>query len=304
MPVLCNRNCCSGWRERTTNTQRLVKRAHIILEGLKGTSNSSIAQYVHIDYATVRGFRDRWHAAESRVQAILRDRKAETAQSCISRILLEERFSHPRHAGGIRFLRGEYKKGQEHTRSAGVAAHYAMPRAGKQEEGALRERSCRQHPVGRRGRRVVFATQDQRGNGAGDGLPLHSFHWLDVPELAIRVIRLQRREKVMPRLWFHHLHSGRHGLRGEVQGRPFAVRGRSTGRSHQPTAVRPPGPRAGSWALSLASPLAQPVEMRQVSSQGFHEGVWQREHPVPREFLVEAVMCRTSHLSRLYSSSA
>jgi putative transposase len=52
------------------------------LGSLKGTSNSSIARYVHIDYETVRHWRDRWHAAESRLQAILRDRKAETAQSC------------------------------------------------------------------------------------------------------------------------------------------------------------------------------------------------------------------------------
>src|SRR6266481_5977694 len=44
------------------------------------------------------------------------------------RELLEERFSHPRHAGGIRFLRWEFKKGQEHTRSSGFAAHHAMPR--------------------------------------------------------------------------------------------------------------------------------------------------------------------------------
>ena len=67
--------------QRTTSAQRLVKRAHIILEALKGTGNSSIAQRLQIDYETVRRWRDRWHAAESRLQAIEADRKAETAQA-------------------------------------------------------------------------------------------------------------------------------------------------------------------------------------------------------------------------------
>src|SRR6266581_2118923 len=55
---------------RTTSAQRLVKRAQIILEALKGTSNTSIAQHLQIDYETVRRWRDRWHAAEPRLQAI------------------------------------------------------------------------------------------------------------------------------------------------------------------------------------------------------------------------------------------
>lgn len=61
----------------------------------------------------------------------------------------------------------------EHAIGAGVAAHHAMPSPRKQEEVALGERSCRQHPVGRRRRRVVLAAEDQGGNGAGDGLLLH-----------------------------------------------------------------------------------------------------------------------------------
>src|SRR5260370_12037956 len=52
--------------QRATSAQRLVKRAQIILEGLKGTSNSSIAQHLPIDYETVRRGRDRWHPADSR----------------------------------------------------------------------------------------------------------------------------------------------------------------------------------------------------------------------------------------------
>ncbi len=56
--------------QRTTSAQRLVKRAHIILEALKGTSNTKIAQHLQIAYETARRWRDRWYAAESRLQAI------------------------------------------------------------------------------------------------------------------------------------------------------------------------------------------------------------------------------------------
>jgi putative transposase len=55
---------------RTTSAQRLVKRAHIILQAGKGTSNRKISQHQHVDYETVRRWRDRWRAAESRLQAI------------------------------------------------------------------------------------------------------------------------------------------------------------------------------------------------------------------------------------------
>jgi len=55
---------------RTTSAQRLVKRAQIILEACKGTSTTKISQYQHVDYETVRRWRDRWRAAESRLQAI------------------------------------------------------------------------------------------------------------------------------------------------------------------------------------------------------------------------------------------
>jgi len=55
---------------RTTNEQRLVKRARIILEAFKGISNTKIAQQQQVDYETVRRWRDRWRAAESRLQTI------------------------------------------------------------------------------------------------------------------------------------------------------------------------------------------------------------------------------------------
>src|SRR5258708_28214517 len=55
---------------RTTSAQRLVKRAQIVLEALKGTSNTSIDQHLQIDDETVRRWRDRWQAGEPRLQAI------------------------------------------------------------------------------------------------------------------------------------------------------------------------------------------------------------------------------------------
>jgi putative transposase len=76
--------------QRTTSAQRLVKRTQIILEGLKGTSNSSIAQHLHIDYETVRRWRDRWHAAESRLQAIEETGKRKLLSQAIEVLLMDE----------------------------------------------------------------------------------------------------------------------------------------------------------------------------------------------------------------------
>src|SRR5260221_6108033 len=55
---------------RTKSEQRLVKRGHIILEAAQGTSNTKIAHQWQVDYETVRRWRDRWHAAEARVQGV------------------------------------------------------------------------------------------------------------------------------------------------------------------------------------------------------------------------------------------
>ncbi len=63
------------------------------------------------------------------------------------RTLLEEWFSHPRHAGGIWSLIREYNKGLEHGRGAVAAAYHAMPNPWKQEEVALGERLRRQFTV-------------------------------------------------------------------------------------------------------------------------------------------------------------
>src|SRR5260221_4158566 len=76
--------------QRTTSAQRLVKRAHIILEGLKGTSNSRIAQHLHLDYETVRRWRDRWHAAEPRLQAIEETGKRKLLSQAIESLLTDE----------------------------------------------------------------------------------------------------------------------------------------------------------------------------------------------------------------------
>ncbi|SRR5713226_8462719 len=75
---------------RTTSAQRLVKRAHIILEALKGTSNTSIAQHLQIDYETVRRWRDRWHAAEPRLQAIEETGKRKLLSQAIEALLTDE----------------------------------------------------------------------------------------------------------------------------------------------------------------------------------------------------------------------
>jgi transposase len=76
--------------QRTTSAQRLVKRAQIILQALKGTSNSSIAQRVQIDYETVRRWRDRWHAAEVRLQAIEETGKRKLLKQAIEDLLTDE----------------------------------------------------------------------------------------------------------------------------------------------------------------------------------------------------------------------
>jgi transposase len=74
---------------RTTSAQRLVKRAHIILEAFKGTSNTKISQHQHVDYETVRRWRDRWRAAESRLQAIEATGKPKLLSQAIEALLTD-----------------------------------------------------------------------------------------------------------------------------------------------------------------------------------------------------------------------
>src|SRR5438046_8620894 len=75
---------------RTTNAQRLVKRGHIILEAAEGTNNTRIAQHQQVDYETVRRWRDRWHAAESRLQAIEETGKRKLLSQAIEVLLTDE----------------------------------------------------------------------------------------------------------------------------------------------------------------------------------------------------------------------
>jgi transposase len=75
---------------RTTSAQRLVKRAQIVLEALKGTSNTSIAQHLQIDYETVRRWRDRWHTGEPRLQAIEETGKRNLLSQAIEALLTDE----------------------------------------------------------------------------------------------------------------------------------------------------------------------------------------------------------------------
>jgi putative transposase len=75
---------------RTTNAQRLVKRGQIILEAASGISNRKIAQHVQMDYETVRRWRDRWHAAESRLEAIEATGKPKQLAEAIEVLLSDE----------------------------------------------------------------------------------------------------------------------------------------------------------------------------------------------------------------------
>ncbi len=78
---------------RTTSAQRLVKRAHIVLEAGKGTSNTKISLHQHVDYETVRRWRDRWRAAEFRLQAIEATGKPKLLSQAIEVLLTDAQRS-------------------------------------------------------------------------------------------------------------------------------------------------------------------------------------------------------------------
>lgn len=65
---------------RSTSQERLVRRGKIILLAVAGASTTKITQELHVDHETLRLWRDRWHAAQSRLQALARDGKAEAAR--------------------------------------------------------------------------------------------------------------------------------------------------------------------------------------------------------------------------------
>ena len=76
--------------QRTTSAHRLVKRGHIILEAAEGTSNTKIAAHQQVDYETVRRWRDRWHAAQARLQAIEAIGKPKLLSQAIEVLLTDE----------------------------------------------------------------------------------------------------------------------------------------------------------------------------------------------------------------------
>src|SRR6202163_4418827 len=76
--------------QRTKSEQRLVKRGQIILEAAKGTSNTKIAHHQQVDYETVRRWRDRWRAAESRLQVIEATGKPKLLSQAIEVLLTDE----------------------------------------------------------------------------------------------------------------------------------------------------------------------------------------------------------------------
>ena len=96
---------------RTTSAQRLVKRGQIILEAAEGTSNSKIAKHLQVDDETVRRWRDRWHAAETRLQTIEATGKSKLLSQAIEDLLTDEqrpgapatflRAIHANHGSGL-----------------------------------------------------------------------------------------------------------------------------------------------------------------------------------------------------------
>src|SRR5947209_20194132 len=80
-------------RRRPTSAQRLVKRAQIILDACKGTSKTKISQHQHVDDETLRRSRDRWRAAESRLQAIEAIGKPKLLSQAIEALLTDEQRS-------------------------------------------------------------------------------------------------------------------------------------------------------------------------------------------------------------------
>jgi putative transposase len=76
--------------QRTTSAQRLVKRGHMILEAAEGTSNARIAQHLQVDSETVRRWRDRWHAAAARLQAIQAIGKPKLLRQAIEVLLSDQ----------------------------------------------------------------------------------------------------------------------------------------------------------------------------------------------------------------------
>jgi putative transposase len=75
---------------RSTSPQRLVKRGKIILAAAAGATNRKISQDLHVDHDTVRLWRERWRAAEARLQAIEATGKPKLLGQAIEVLLTDE----------------------------------------------------------------------------------------------------------------------------------------------------------------------------------------------------------------------
>ena len=75
---------------RSTGQERLVRRGKIILAAAAGASTTKIVQALHLDHETVRLWRERWHAAESRLQAIEETGKPKLLSQAIEALLTDE----------------------------------------------------------------------------------------------------------------------------------------------------------------------------------------------------------------------
>ncbi len=75
---------------RSTSPQRLVRRGKIILAAATGATNTKITQDLHVDSDTVRLWRERWRAAEARLQAIEATGKPKLLKQAIEALLTDE----------------------------------------------------------------------------------------------------------------------------------------------------------------------------------------------------------------------
>ncbi len=75
---------------RSTSPQRLVRRGKIILAAATGATNTKITQDLHVDHDTVRLWRERWRAAEARLQAIEATGKPKLLKQAIEGLLTDK----------------------------------------------------------------------------------------------------------------------------------------------------------------------------------------------------------------------
>ena len=75
---------------RASSPQRLVRRGKIMLAAAAGATMTKISQDLHVDHDTVRLWRERWRAAESRLQAIEATGQPKLLSQAIEVLLTDE----------------------------------------------------------------------------------------------------------------------------------------------------------------------------------------------------------------------